>query len=873
MVNTVAGDAPQASRAPVQAQLIERARDLLRGRAAAVQEHLALAKKLKAVKQFSYARRLLALARAHEGFVHEPDNVRHVIVQQLALCTYKDDDLPVEERLTRALDVLSSLGDLSTTTDQETLGIAGGIFKRRWEQDGNRVALERSLACYQRGYEIGNPNDASYDLGYTGINAAFVLDLLAVEEERAARDIDGVVELAQSRHARADRIRRDLVDTLRAVVARTENAHLLTNWWLLVTLGEAAFGLGDYDEAKRWLSQATALPGVADWEFESTARQLARVAQLRATGGTPTPEALAALHEFLKGSADAVLGAVEGKVGLALSGGGFRASLFHIGVLARLADADLLRRVEVISCVSGGSIIGAHYYLELKHLLQEKADADITQRDFIEIVLRIEREFLLGVQANIRMQMFADPVAALKTAFTGVYSRSERVGELYEKHLFSRVKDGNDGPRYINDLFIRPKGAGETFSPKLHNWGRLVKVPMLVINAATLNTGHAWQFTASWMGEPPSSIDTAIDTNDRLRRMYYNEAPSRYRTVRLGLAVASSSCVPGLFDPVVLDGLFPGRTIRLVDGGVCDNQGVAALLEQDCSLLLVSDASGQMTSEPNPSAGTLGSVLRSSGISQERVRLAQYQDLLARKRLSRVRDLLFVHLRKDLDSEPIDWIDCQDPLIEATPRRKPLTTYGIRKDIQAQLAGLRTDLDSFSDVEAFALMTSGYRMVDTELSGALAHLPIASSPPTPWRFLAIEKALSGQDVEDLRKVLDVGKLLFLKPWALVRWLRYATFSLAVAIALLLGLFTLRVFGSSRLTDVPAIAAVVLGVVVVVLIGLGLSAFRRPAVVAVRVLKSASLLAFALVARVYLWVFDRLFLKVGEFRSGHEPRRP
>src|SRR5450755_3324242 len=59
-----------------------------------------------------------------------------------------------------------------------------------------------------------------------------------------------------------------------------------------------------------------------------------------------------------------------GKVGLALSGGGFRASLFHIGVLARLAELDVLRRVEVLSCVSGGSIIGAHYYLQLRETLE-----------------------------------------------------------------------------------------------------------------------------------------------------------------------------------------------------------------------------------------------------------------------------------------------------------------------------------------------------------------------------------------------------------------------------------------------------------------------------------------------------------------------
>jgi hypothetical protein len=41
------------------------------------------------------------------------------------------------------------------------------------------------------------------------------------------------------------------------------------------------------------------------------------------------------------------------KIGLALSGGGFRASFFHLGVLRRLAELGLLRRVAVLSTVSG----------------------------------------------------------------------------------------------------------------------------------------------------------------------------------------------------------------------------------------------------------------------------------------------------------------------------------------------------------------------------------------------------------------------------------------------------------------------------------------------------------------------------------------
>ena len=39
-------------------------------------------------------------------------------------------------------------------------------------------------------------------------------------------------------------------------------------------------------------------------------------------------------------------------IGLALSGGGFRATVYHLGVLARLAEQDLLEKVTYISSVS-----------------------------------------------------------------------------------------------------------------------------------------------------------------------------------------------------------------------------------------------------------------------------------------------------------------------------------------------------------------------------------------------------------------------------------------------------------------------------------------------------------------------------------------
>ena len=52
-------------------------------------------------------------------------------------------------------------------------------------------------------------------------------------------------------------------------------------------------------------------------------------------------------------------------IGLALSGGGYRAAGFHLGVLSYLDYVDLLKQVKMISTVSGGTFTGAKYTLSL----------------------------------------------------------------------------------------------------------------------------------------------------------------------------------------------------------------------------------------------------------------------------------------------------------------------------------------------------------------------------------------------------------------------------------------------------------------------------------------------------------------------------
>ncbi len=78
-------------------------------------------------------------------------------------------------------------------------------------------------------------------------------------------------------------------------------------------------------------------------------------------------------------------------ISLSLSGGGFRASLFHIGTLMNLAENGFLGKVTTLSTVSGGSIIGALYYLHLKYYLETEENPK--ESDIIKIVKDVKDEF------------------------------------------------------------------------------------------------------------------------------------------------------------------------------------------------------------------------------------------------------------------------------------------------------------------------------------------------------------------------------------------------------------------------------------------------------------------------------------------------
>ncbi|MBB4804179.1 tetratricopeptide (TPR) repeat protein [Flavobacterium nitrogenifigens] len=91
--------------------------------------------------------------------------------QQLALCTYKDETIDPHLALTDALQIIGKLEpDNRNTTDPETLGITGAIYKRLWLLDKQEAYLDRAIEYYERGFTINQDY-------YTGENYALCLGL------------------------------------------------------------------------------------------------------------------------------------------------------------------------------------------------------------------------------------------------------------------------------------------------------------------------------------------------------------------------------------------------------------------------------------------------------------------------------------------------------------------------------------------------------------------------------------------------------------------------------------------------------------------------------------------------------------------------
>lgn len=648
-----------------------------------------------------------------EGLPDDPQ-ILDQLCRQHALLTSKDLELMAGVRHDQALEILCERFDLASPEldgDAETLGIAGGTHRRRWEDLGQFEDLRLAARYYRRGAQSPLGEDA-----YAHINAAFLEDLVADTGDEP-----------EARRGRADALRRRIASELPV---------LPDNWWNAASRAEAHLGLGDYDRA---LEAIRVESRPKPWKLQTTAQQLAKLVRLREKRPfDEVPELRAFFKELLGGSAEAVHSALMGKVGLGLSGGGFRASFYHIGLLARLAEVDVLRHIEVLSCVSGGSILGTCYWLALRRrLLDPAAEGPV---DYVALVLDLIRHFESAVGINLRKEVQRGNWRTFLNLWRNKGAMdSHRIAALLDEHFYRPLMPGHE-PLYMDHLPFHPPdhdprlAGSDKFNPSRHNWLRSDNVPVLVLNATTVNTGHAWQFTPDWMGESPWSVHKVADTVPRLEWHEYKKDEGWRMSV--GQAVAASACVPGVFSPLRLENAYENIDVQLIDGGLFDNQGVAALLAHSCNVVLISDAAGQLQLERHSKTGPKGLMTffgRTMDTLMERIRQAAYGDLSARQQSGLLRGLMFVHMKDGLDTDPIQLPFSRMP---HALKRPPLTPAGIRRDFQEALAGIRTDLNSFTELESRALMACGYQMAAKAFERDLAHIPElrAKGRKADWPF-------------------------------------------------------------------------------------------------------------------------------------------
>ena len=415
-----------------------------------------------------------------------------------------------------------------------------------------------------------------------------------------------------------------------------------------------------------------------------------------------------------------------------------------------LAEHDLLRHIEVLSCVSGGSIVGACYWMALRNRLMQPEAMD---RDaYVALLKELIDHFKSAVDANLRGETQPGKLQAFWRLLNDSQGllEPEDVAKILNRWFYQPLMAGRkDAPIFLDDLPFTPAdhdpalaGPGD-FNPGKHNWLRQHKVPALVLNATSVNTGHAWQFTTTWMGESPWSVHEATDSVARLEWAWYSDDAS-WR-MELGRAVAASACVPGVFNPLKIDGKYADEVlVQLVDGGVHDNQGTVSLLAMDCNILLVSDACGQLLFQKAPQPGLKGLasyVMRSMDVLMERVRNANFADLQARKQSGQLRALMFLHMKAGLEPEVVPRLTSQQP---HTVRRGPIAPSGLRRDFQRALAELRTDLNRFTDDEANALMACGYQMAKHAVQRDLSQHSQLAQPARAavWPFEEIRKEIA-----------------------------------------------------------------------------------------------------------------------------------
>ncbi|MDR6827699.1 NTE family protein [Bosea sp. BE271] len=308
-------------------------------------------------------------------------------------------------------------------------------------------------------------------------------------------------------------------------------------------------------------------------------------------------------------------GAVGDGVGLALSGGGYRAMVFHVGSLWRLNEVGLLPKIRRVSSVSGGSITAAALALAWPDLKFERG---------------VARQFSLFVDQIRKMSSTNVDVGAVIGGILLPGSISDRVSDAYDDVLF-QGKTLQDLPDEV-----------------------LGRAPRFVFNATNVQTAALWRFSKPYMGDHRVGLFERPDTP-------------------ISRVVAASSAFPPILSPMTLELAGPvvptkgadlsrapfTQSAFLSDGGVYDNLGLETL--KTFKTILVSDAGQKIAPEEEPESDWARHSVRILDVVDNQVRSLRKRQLI-RDYETKSRDGAYWGIRTDWENYKLvdDPLRCRD---------------------------------------------------------------------------------------------------------------------------------------------------------------------------------------------------------------------
>ncbi|TWT37064.1 Patatin-like phospholipase [Posidoniimonas corsicana] len=237
------------------------------------------------------------------------------------------------------------------------------------------------------------------------------------------------------------------------------------------------------------------------------------------------------------------------RIGLALSGGGFRATLYHLGMVRWLRDAGLLTSVSHITSVSGGSVLAAHLALNWDRYCGDEKDFDAAANELVDFVQldvrnRILRRypFTLAGGAALRMVGMKPKRRLTRTMLLERHYRRRLFGDTClhqlprspELHILCTNLSGGGLSSFTRDgLLMEERGAGGRSIMRLHEVG-LATVPMAVAaSSAFPGFFPPLELTAETVGATPGEFQTQFFTDggvyDNLGIRMYDHLNNRLR--------------------------------------------------------------------------------------------------------------------------------------------------------------------------------------------------------------------------------------------------------------------------------------------------------------------------------------------------------